>query len=92
MKLTFIILLRMTCLSLLYNQATDTGIILCAYCELLFAVGLASNSKSQVGAGTPQYMAPELFESKPYNEKVREFPGVSTWFSAKLEDLHFMGG
>ncbi|KAF5840389.1 kinase-like domain-containing protein [Dunaliella salina] len=33
-------------------------------------MGLASNSKSQVGAGTPQYMAPELLENKPYNEKV----------------------
>jgi len=33
--------------------------------------GLASNNRSQSGAGTPAYMAPELFESKPYNEKVR---------------------
>ena len=32
--------------------------------------GLASNSASHAGAGTPAYMAPELFESKPYNEKV----------------------
>mmetsp|Transcript_9618 Transcript_9618/g.23858 ORF Transcript_9618/g.23858 Transcript_9618/m.23858 type:complete len:304 (-) Transcript_9618:391-1302(-) len=32
--------------------------------------GLASNTASQAGAGTPAYMAPELLESKPYNEKV----------------------
>jgi serine/threonine protein kinase len=32
--------------------------------------GLASNTKKQVGAGTPAYMAPELFSSSPYNEKV----------------------
>ncbi|EFJ44528.1 hypothetical protein VOLCADRAFT_76279 [Volvox carteri f. nagariensis] len=32
--------------------------------------GLASNSKAQSGAGTPQYMAPELWENKAYNEKV----------------------
>ena len=32
--------------------------------------GLASNSKAQAGAGTPQYMAPELWENKHYNEKV----------------------
>jgi len=32
--------------------------------------GLASNTKSQAGAGTPQYMAPELLQGKPYNEKV----------------------
>ncbi|KAG2489162.1 hypothetical protein HYH03_012388 [Edaphochlamys debaryana] len=32
--------------------------------------GLASNSKSQAGHGTPQYMAPELWEGLPYNEKV----------------------
>ncbi len=33
--------------------------------------GLASNSRAQAGAGTPHYMAPELYESKPYNEKVQ---------------------
>ncbi|GAX84108.1 hypothetical protein CEUSTIGMA_g11531.t1 [Chlamydomonas eustigma] len=32
--------------------------------------GLASNSRSMAGAGTPSYMAPELFDNKPYNEKV----------------------
>lgn len=32
--------------------------------------GLASNSASQAGAGTPAYMAPELLDNKPYNEKV----------------------
>eukprot|EP00798_Chlamydomonas_sp_ICE-L_P022805 gene22805-29970_t len=32
--------------------------------------GLASQSHSMAGAGTPPYMAPELLESKPYNEKV----------------------
>ena len=32
--------------------------------------GLASNNRSQAGAGTPAYMAPELFEGRPYNEKV----------------------
>ncbi|KAG1666847.1 hypothetical protein FOA52_009471 [Chlamydomonas sp. UWO 241] len=33
--------------------------------------GLASQNRSQAGAGTPAYMAPELFEAdKPYNEKV----------------------
>ncbi|KXZ43570.1 hypothetical protein GPECTOR_87g433 [Gonium pectorale] len=32
--------------------------------------GLASNSKAQAGAGTPQYMAPELWENSHYNEKV----------------------
>ncbi|GFH22513.1 protein kinase domain-containing protein, partial [Haematococcus lacustris] len=32
--------------------------------------GLASNSHGQAGAGTPAYMAPELLDSKPYNEKV----------------------
>ncbi|GLC53675.1 hypothetical protein PLESTB_000775200 [Pleodorina starrii] len=32
--------------------------------------GLASNSKAQAGAGTPQYMAPELWDNKAYNEKV----------------------
>uniref|UniRef100_A0A7R9VLW3 non-specific serine/threonine protein kinase n=1 Tax=Chlamydomonas euryale TaxID=1486919 RepID=A0A7R9VLW3_9CHLO len=33
--------------------------------------GLASNNRAQAGAGTPAYMAPELFEAgKPYNEKV----------------------
>ncbi len=35
--------------------------------------GLASNTKAQAGAGTPQYMAPELFQNKPYNEKVRHY-------------------
>jgi serine/threonine-protein kinase CTR1 len=33
--------------------------------------GLAANSKKQRGAGTPSYMAPELFGTGPYNEKVR---------------------
>lgn len=32
--------------------------------------GLASNSRSQAGAGTPAYMAPELLEGRPYSEKV----------------------
>lgn len=31
--------------------------------------GLASNSRQQAGAGTPAYMAPELLQGKPYNEK-----------------------
>jgi len=32
--------------------------------------GLASNNRAQAGAGTPAYMAPELFDGRPYNEKV----------------------
>lgn len=35
--------------------------------------GLASNNREKMGAGTPAYMAPEIHQGKPYNEKADIF-------------------
>jgi serine/threonine protein kinase len=59
-----------------YHPGWDTNTVLLPRVQVC-DFGLASNSRSQAGAGTPAYMAPELLDSGAFNEKVGGNTGPS---------------